>query len=415
MAVITDMGVASTTPEHDLLARVNGLADTIRRGGGEAQQLRRCPSFVIDALIDAGLFRFTIPRELGGEDASVGTTIEVLEAISAIDASVGWNVMLGSEINAMAAGGMPKELAEEVYLGDPRVIMCGGGGPGTTPSRAVAQPDGSYRIWGHTTFISGCHNATWCFMVAPVFDGDEIRLTDGAPTVKLWMLHRDQWEIHDSWDVAGLRGSGSHDVVTEGGVVSERFAEVDLVTIPPLYENPVFRIPVPLRLAYNKAAVAIGVARGALDEFAVLANSKTPMLSSTPLRDRPVAQYRMGEGEATLRAARAFLFEAMGEVEAELWAGRDAPSAERTQIARLACTHATNASMQVVDSIHNAAGTSAMRMDSPLERKLRDAHGCATHRWVAHPLYAELGKIFLGHEAPAEFAGTGGPAPSPGR
>lgn len=69
----------------------------------------------------------------------------------------------------------------------------------------------------------------------------------------------------------------------------------------------------------------------------------------------------------------------------------------------------------IVDSIHNAAGTSALRMDSPLERKLRDAHGCATHRWVAHPLYAELGKIFLGHEAPAEFAGTGGPAPSPGR
>ena len=192
-------------------------------------------------------------------------------------------------------------------------------------------------------------------------------------------------------------------------------ADVDLVTMPPLYENPVFRIPIPLRLAYNKAAVAIGVARGTLDEFAELANAKTPMLSSTPLRDRPIAQYRMGEGEATLRAARAFLFEAMGEVEAELWAGRDTPSAERTQIARLACTHAANASMQVVDSIHNAAGTSAMRMDSPLERKLRDAHGCATHRWVAHPLYAELGKIFLGHEAPAEFAGTGGPAPSPGR
>ena len=416
MAIITnDTNAQTSTHELSLLERVASLEDVIRRGGDEAQELRRCPSFVIDALVDAGLFRFTIPRELGGEDASVGQTIEVLEAISAIDASVGWNVMLGSEINAMAAGGMAKELAEEVYLADPGVIMCGGGGPGTTPSRAVEQPDGSYRIWGHTTFISGCHNATWCFMVAPVFDGDEVRLTDGAPTVKLWMLHRDEWEILDTWDVAGLRGSGSHDVVTEGGLVPERFAGVDLVTMPALYENPVYRIPVPLRLAYNKAAVAIGIARGALDEFAVLANAKTPMLSSTPLRDRPIAQYRMGEGEANLRAARAFLFEAMGQVEDELWAGREAPSAERTQIARLACTHAANASMQVVDSIHNAAGTSAMRMDNPLERKLRDAHGCATHRWVAHPLYAELGKIFLGHEAPPEFAGTGGPAPAPGR
>jgi alkylation response protein AidB-like acyl-CoA dehydrogenase len=397
------------------LERVARMADRIRQGGDEAQQLRRCPSWVIDELIDAGLFRFTIPRELGGEDATISETIEVLEALSAIDGSVGWNVMLGSEINAMAAGGMPRDLAHEVYVEDPRVVMCGGGGPGTTPSRAVKQPDGSVRVWAHTTFISGCHNATWCFMVAPLFDGDDVVLVDGAPFVKLWMLHRSEWEILDTWDVAGLRGSGSHDVVTEGGLVPERFVGVDLVTVPPLYDNPVYRVPVPLRLAYNKAAVAIGVARGALDAFVELANAKTPLLSSGLLRDRPLAQQRMGEGEAGLRAARAFLFEAMGEVEDELLAGREMPSPGATQTARLACTHAANASMHVVDAIHNAGGTSAMRMDNPLERKLRDAHGCATHRWVAAPLYAELGRILLGHEAPPEFAGTGGPAPARGR
>lgn len=400
-----------TALRGSLLERVAGLGEKIRKAGDEAQSLRRCPTSVIDALIDEGFFLFTIPRELGGEDASVGQTIEVLEAISAVDASVGWNVMLGSEINAMAAGGMDSDLAREVYLNDPRVIMCGGGGPGTLPSKAVAQADGSYRIWGQATFISGCHNATWCFMIAPVFENDALKIVNGAPVIKLWMLHRDEWEIHDTWDVSGLRGSGSHDVITNGGLVPARFADVDLVSLPARYDNPVFRIPVPLRLAYNKAAVAIGVARGALDAFVDLANSKTPMLSTVLLRDRPVAHLRMGEGEANLRAARAFLFEAMGQVEDELRNGREAPSGKATQIARLACTHAANASMHVVDSIHNAAGTSAIRMDSPLERKLRDAHGCATHRWVAHPLYGELGRIFLGHEAAAEFAGSGGPVP----
>jgi indole-3-acetate monooxygenase len=398
-------------PTGTLLDRVASLAPDIRRAGDEAQELRRCPDWVIDALIDKGFFRFTIPRELGGEDASIAETIEVLEAISAIDASVGWNVMLGSEINAMAAGGMQRDLATEVYLDNPRVIMCGGGGPGTRPSKAVALPDGSYRVWGSATFMSGCYNATWCFMVAPVFENDAVKVVNGAPIVKLWMLHRDQWEIEDTWDVSGLRGSGSNTVVTDGGIVPSRFTGVDLVSLPALYENPVYRVPVPLRLAYNKAAVAIGVARGALDAFVDLANAKTPMLSSVLLRDRPVAHYRMGEGEANLRSARAFLFEAMGEVERELREGRDAPSAEATQIARLACTHAANASMHVVDSVHNAGGTTAMRMDNPLERKLRDAHGCATHRWVAHPLYAELGRIFLGHEPSAEFAGSGGPTP----
>lgn len=399
-------------PPGSLLKRVAEVTGEIRRAGDEAQLLRRCPSWVIDTLIDQGFFRFTIPRELGGEDASVAETIEVVEAISAIDASVGWNVMLGSEINAMAAGGMDRAIAAEVYLDNPRVIMCGGGGPGTRPSRAVAQPDGSYRVWGQATFMSGCHNATWCFMVAPVFENDAVKIVNGAPVVKLWMLHRNEWQIEDTWDVSGLRGSGSHTVITEGGMVPARFAGVDLVSLPALYDNPVYRIPVPLRLAYNKAAVAIGVARGALDAFVELANTKTPMLSSGLLRDRPVAHLRMGEGEANLRSARAFLFEAMGQVEHELHQGRDAPSANATQTARLACTHAANASMHVVDSVHNAGGTSAMRMDSPLERKLRDAHGCATHRWVAHPIYAELGRILLGHEAPPEYAGTGRPVPN---
>jgi alkylation response protein AidB-like acyl-CoA dehydrogenase len=118
-----------------------------------------------------------------------------------------------------------------------------------------------------------------------------------------------------------------------------------------------------------------------------------------------VAQQRFGEAEAEFRAARAFLLEALHAVERELHAGREIPSPQTTQTARLACTHAANACMRVVDLVHNTAGTSAMRMHNALERKLRDAHGAATHRWVAHPLYGELGKILLGHEATPEFQG----------
>jgi alkylation response protein AidB-like acyl-CoA dehydrogenase len=244
-------------------------------------------------------------------------------------------------------------------------------------------------------------------MGAPVIEGDRPALNaQGQPIFKMWFLHKSQYEILDTWDVAGLRGSGSHDVKAEGALVGEKWARVDLVMLPALYDNPVFRIPVPLRLAYNKAAVAIGVARGALDEFVELAQTKVPLMSAVPLKDKPIAQYRYGEADATLRAARAFLMEAMQQVADELQRGREAPSGKVTQLGRLACTHAANASMHVVDLIHNTAGTSAMRMHSPLERKLRDAHGCATHRWVAHPLYAELGKIALGHTPDAEFAGA---------
>jgi alkylation response protein AidB-like acyl-CoA dehydrogenase len=228
----------------------------------------------------------------------------------------------------------------------------------------------------------------------------------------MWFLHRDQWEIVDTWDVAGLRGSGSNDVRAEGGLVPEKYVGVDLMTIPAHYDNPVFRMPVPLRLAYNKVAVALGVARGALDAFRDLAENKVPMLSTATLRNRPIAQYRMGECMAQYRAMRAYVMDAMRDVEEELEAGAELPSAATTQAARLACVHASNECMKVVDTLHNTAGVSGMRMYSPLERKLRDAHGCATHRWVSHPLYQDLGGILLGLDPSPEFAGgLGSPTP----
>ena len=180
------------------LDNVEGLRDEILAGGDKAQEMRRLPDDLVDKLIDEGYFRFTLPPELGGEDANSLDTIKILEAIAAIDASVAWNVMLGSEINAMAAGGMDKDLAQKIYVDNPRVVMCGGGGPGTTPPRAERTEDGGVRVWGQATFISGCHNATWCFMAAPLMRGDDPDLDEqGNPIFKLWMMHRDEWEIID--------------------------------------------------------------------------------------------------------------------------------------------------------------------------------------------------------------------------
>ena len=392
---------------------IEELRGEILTGGDEAQRIRRLPDGLVARLVETGFFRFTLPPELGGEDASALDTIAILEAMASIDASVAWNVMLGSEINAMAAGGMDPKLAKEVYVDNPGVIMCGGGGPGSTPPRAERQKDGGVRVWGQTTFISGCHNAQYCFMGAPLMRGDEIEKgSNGLPIFKLWFLPRDQWQILDTWDVAGLRGSGSHDVKADGAYVAPKFTGVDLMSLPAHYPNPVYRIPVPLRLAYNKVAVALGVAKGALETFSDLAQSKIPMLSTATLKNRPIAQYRMGECTAQYHAMRAYVMATMSDVEEELRSGAALPSAATTQAARLACVHAANECMKVVDALHNAAGTSGMRMHSPLERKLRDAHGCATHRWVAHPLYQDLGAILLGNEAPAEFAGgLGQPMP----
>ena len=117
----------------------------------------------------------------------------------------------------------------------------------------------------------------------------------------------------------------------------------------------------------------------------------------------------MGELSAKYRAARAYVMQEMDAVEEELRRGAEAPSAETTVNARLACIYGAQACMEVVDMVHSSCGTSASYMANPLERKLRDAHGAASHRWVAHPLYETLGGVLFGKEPDSEFSGKGGP------
>jgi alkylation response protein AidB-like acyl-CoA dehydrogenase len=409
MSQVEQMGAARYGLQGTPLERVETLRDVIVKGGDEAQEMRRLPDDCVEALVDEGLFRFALPEELGGENASSMETVEIIEAISAIDASVGWNVMLGSEINAMAAGGMDKALAKEIFLDNPRIVMCGGGGTGSIPSTAVRQSDGGFKVTGESTFMSGCWNSEWCFMPAPeVEEGQDITHADMS-TMRMRFMHRSEWEILDTWDVAGIRGSGSHTIKASGSRVLPEHAKVGLVVTPPHYDNPVFRIPIPMRLSYNKVAIALGIARGTIDALIELANNKVPMLSPSKLTERPIAQIRIAEGEAKYRASRAYVMEAMAQLEEELHGGAESPSAMTTQNARLACIFATNACLEVVDLLHTTGGTSAAYMKNPLERKLRDAHGAASHRWVSHSLYQDLGAIIFGGKPGSEFAGTGGP------
>jgi len=321
----------------------------------------------------------------------------VLEAIAAIDASVAWNVMLGSEVNAMAAGGMDPALAKQLFVEEPRAIMCGGGGPGSTPARAVRQPDGSVEVWARTTFMSGSPHSHYAFIGAPLQGpgGEPVTSRSGRPIYKTWMLHRDQWTIADTWDMAGLRGSGSHDIVVDGGVVPSEHTRVDMWAVPAHYPNPVFRMPIDLRLAFNKAAISLGVARGALATFAETGRSK-----------RGAAAARVGVAQARYQSSRAYLLDALARVEAELVGNDRLPGPGTTQYARLACTHAGNECMELVAGLHNAAGTSAMRIGHPLERQLRDAHGAASHRSISYALYEKLGGILLGDEPTPELAGV---------
>lgn len=391
----------SKTP---MLARIAAMKESLSAAGDEAQRLRHLPAWASAEMADQGLYRFALPIELGGENLRARQQIEIIEAVSAIDGSVGWCTQISSEINALVIRRMDPALAHRIF-NDWDALVCSGHGPanGANPGRGATKDGDGWRLNYQGSFASGCHNANWNYLMgAMTVDPDT-----GQPAQASFMVPRGEFEILDTWDTAGMRGSGSHDVrMTDCYVPPENLLPFRSLAPSEIWENPTYRNPT--HAVYNKAAVALGVCRGAIDTFIELAREKTPWGLSSTLKDQPQVQYRIGEAQATLMAARSFIMETQDQLEDHLGplpeqGGRLSPDWEYYWPALLACAHAAQASRQIVGMINNTAGTTGSRMDSPLERQLRDAQQAANHALISYRHYEELGKTFLGHELPRGY------------
>ena len=388
-----------------VLERIANIREALAEGGDEAQQLRRLPDWVSKEMAKAGLYRFAMPTELGGEDLLARGQIEAIEASAAIDGSIGWCVQINSEINSLVLRQMAPAFAHEIS-DDWDLLVCSGLGTpnGEFPGRTAKREGDGWRTTYQGAFASGCYNATWNLVLNPA--AETVDEATGEPADASFMVPRGEFEPVDTWDMAGLRGSGSHDVrIVDGYVPPKHVLPQNALASTEHWENPTLRNP--SQVPYNKAAVALGIARGAIDAFTELALTKTPWMSGSVLKDQPEAYIRLGEMEATLHAARAFVLETQADIEENLGpldGGRSIPEWPLLRLGLLASTHAAQASRHVVDVIHNTAGTTASRMEHPLERKLRDAHQAAAHGGVSWRHYGLMGKTWLGEGPPPQYA-----------
>ena len=265
----------------------------------------------------------------------------------------------------------------------------------STAAVGRAQRDGDgWRVSGQWQFVSGIHNAHLFGATVRLYenDGDE-PIDEGN---RYAVVPAGEFEIVDTWHVGGLRGSGSHDV---------RLANVfvpDSRIIAPIGGNaastPQLRLPLGNRLAYNKAAVALGIARAGVDGFVELATNKQPRFTRRPLRDRPFAQRAIALAEARLIGCRAALMELSAASWRTVTAG-DEVSARDRAVFQLVASDAARAAVQVVETLCEAAGTSANQLGEPLERIARDVRVVRQHATVAPHLMEDAGRTLLGLES----------------
>lgn len=189
-----------------LLESVRSLAPLVAAERRTLDAERELSPRLIDPLIDTGLLRLWAPKGLGGAKLDPLSGLRVITALSALDGSVGWNVMIASAYSFFA-GRLSARAADHIFR-DRRAVVAGQLEPGGKAEIV----DGGYRASGRWPFGSGCKQATWFLAQCVVHENENARPgAAGRPEVRLVFVPADRCSIHDTWHVSGLRGTGSHD------------------------------------------------------------------------------------------------------------------------------------------------------------------------------------------------------------
>ena len=166
---------------------------------------------------------------------------------------------------------------------------------------------------GRWSLVSGCELGTWMVLLSVLHEDGKPRLTRaGAPESRFAPLPSEACEIIDTWSVGGLRGTGSHDVAVSDAVCAQQLwvGIFDPYVLP----EPRYRIPPFSRVIPGLGAMALGIARTAIETFIEIAGGKTPERTTQMLRDNNGAQVRVSQAELLVRSARLFLFDSLDRV-----------------------------------------------------------------------------------------------------
>jgi len=378
------------TETRSPLEAARELAPKIRAAADEIDAERELPRPLFEALADAGLFHLALPRALGCPELDLPTYIQVIEELAKADASTAWIINQGA-IFATYAARMPREAARAIWIDVPRSVVANT--PAAT-AKAVVAP-GGYRVTGRQGFSTGCRHASWVAAHAQVVEDGQVRLqADGQPEARYLFVPVAEARLLDTWLVRGMRGTGTHHFAVDDVFVPE--ARTVLSATAPLVDTGLlYRIPRTLAFASGDAAAALGLARTCLEAFFELAGAKTPRAMIGLLRDQPMVQAEVGRAEANLRAGRALLTETVRDVWAAVTAAGALTLDQRAAL-RIATTHGIRLAVQVVDSVYNAAGATAIYDGHVLQRHFQDVHVISQHMQSRLANYELVGRHWLG-------------------
>ena len=372
-----------------MLAAARELGGSISARSAEIEALGTLPMDLVDEIRPTGAFRQCVPDDLGGPGVTAAESLEVFEELAYHDGSVGWCVAIASTTSLLASY-LPDPHAGALF-GDPGAI----GGGFVVPRGRAVPVEGGLRVSGRWQWGSGTKHCTTigggCLVVGP---GERPEPRGDGLAAPFVFMDPDDIGFIETWDVAGLAGTGSVDFEARDVFVPEG-CWVQIGTGGPVRDNAWSRFSFYGLLASGVAAAAVGIARRAIDELAELAGSKKPQGSTRTLAERPATQAETARAEARLAAAWSLMLDAVDDTWQGALAGRPS-TVDQKRLIRLAATHATQTAADVAASMFTTAGGAAVYRTSPIQRCFRDTAVAAQHAMVAPRTLETAGRLRMG-------------------
>ncbi|MET0661038.1 MAG: acyl-CoA dehydrogenase family protein [Steroidobacteraceae bacterium] len=371
-----------------LLARVQERTALWRRYAHAAERLTRLPDEVVRSLIELELFRLWIPQRHGGLELDLPRTLQIYEAVAAADGSVGWAVMIGAGGGLFAAY-LEADAADRLFA-HKDALIAGSGAPDGRAERVA----GGYRASGRWRYASGAHYAsTFTASCVVTNDGVPAMDADGTPLIRAMAFAPGQVTIIPTWNVSGLRGTGSHDFEVADAFVPEQHT-FSVFTDVPRESGPLYRLPFDVLTQLPIAAVALGIARHALQSFAALARSKKSSVSRALLIDDPLTQHRYAESHAQWRFAQARVHALAASVWQRTLAARELSAHELAEITATCCSCLAQLNISIGD-LARLTGMTAIAMEHDFARAWRDLQALSAHVAISPYRMAAAGRTLL--------------------
>jgi len=391
---------------REVLDQIEEMAASLEEQAAEAEETGRMPDDMAKRVRASGIIRMLQPADFGGFECDPRDFFEAVMRMSAISGATGWVAGIVG-VHPWELALCDRRLQEEVWGADPDTWIASP----YAPDGRARPVDGGFELSGHWQFSSGTDHCDWIFLGGLVTDqeGNLAKPLD----VRHFVLPRHDYQIvDDSWDVVGLRGTGSKDIIIDKAFVplyrtikASAVVEGTATTDAGRDGSPLYRTPWSAIFPPAITAAVIGIAEGALAAHIAYQRDRVAQGHIKMAQD-PWALATIGEAASEIHSCRVQLLGNVGAMYDMAVRGEEIPLTMRAA-ARRDQVRASWRAVRAVDTIFDHSGGNALRMDQPLQRFWRDAHAGLHHAInVYGPIYSAYSKMEMGHDAGNVFALT---------